>query len=115
MRIKNELLLMMEKVKRRVMIYRNMQDKDSSILDIDQEKLAGDVNLDQFMIWWKEEIFKKVEMERLFVNDNFFIFDKGAWKSLLEKKITLKLFNNFIKMRKSERKKIEKKEESIWI
>jgi hypothetical protein len=50
-------------------------------------------------------------MERNFDEDNFFIFDRSTWNSILEKKIILESGCKWVKICKNERKKIKNKNE----
>jgi hypothetical protein len=61
---------------------------------------------EQSIKWYKKEVIRKLEMENLFVKDNYFIFDKASWNSILTRGIILKSNNQVINMKKSTRKRI---------
>jgi hypothetical protein len=74
---------------------------DSSLDEINQEINITNERINQNFEWYKEDVLKKAEMESLFAKDNFFMFDKETWRSILARKIVLKSTDGFIKMKKS--------------
>jgi hypothetical protein len=74
-----------------------LENKESIRITEDMDKTGDD--------WYEIEVVKKMEKEELFVDDNFFIFDKTSRKSLKDRKVMLLSKGMKVDMEEANRKK----------